>query len=181
MLAVLALGVATAASASASEFVFSKTGTLKGEQVTTQTWKAALGGFFGTIECTKDKASGSTTVLKSATQAVTVQYEGCKIFGVAATATAAEYELNANGTRKLLKAFNFKSIGECKLTFPAQNLSKDTYVNKAGKVEAQSALTMKFVGEKGPGGFCETSKAEEVALYEGASLIELVGGTMEVK
>jgi hypothetical protein len=175
MLSVFALGPVAAAGASASEFVFSKTGTLKGEQVTAQVWKNALGVY----ECTKDKVSGSTTVLKSPTQIVIVQYEGCNVLGVAATATPAEYELNASGAAKLLKAFSLNSLGECKITFPVQNLSKDTYKNFSGKVEVASAMGMKSFGENGPLNVCEYS--ESPGSYEGVSLIELVGGTMEVK
>jgi hypothetical protein len=51
------------ASASASEFVFSKTGTLKGARVKVDVFSNAGGNW----ECGQNKSSGSATVLKSAT------------------------------------------------------------------------------------------------------------------
>jgi hypothetical protein len=165
------------ASASASEFVFSKTGTLKGERVTSDVFQNAGGNW----ECGKNKSSGSATVLKSATQVVTVQYEKCTFFGIGLKASPAEYELNANGTVKILKAFTMKDLGSgelCTITFPAQGpLKTIKYKNVTGKVEITDELVA--MRSRGESSFCNW--AEGNGTKTGKSLLELVGGTIEVK
>jgi hypothetical protein len=95
IVAVFAFSAITVASASATEFVFNKTGTLKGSALTSPTFASPGAG--AAWECTKEKITGTVTVLKTATQKVTVQYEGCSLLGMLLTATPAEYELNTTG------------------------------------------------------------------------------------
>jgi hypothetical protein len=168
----LALGAVEAASASASEFVFSKTGALAGVSTTTPIFGTDIGKF----ACKAAKTTGTVTVLKSATQKVTVQYENCTAFGLPLKASPAEYELNTNGTAKLFKAFQFTGPS-CTMTFPPRSLSGLTYKNASGKLEVAAAV--KNMVSFGTGGICTYPESE--GTLEGKSLIELVGGTVEVK
>jgi hypothetical protein len=173
-LVVLALSAVAAASASASEFVFSKTGSLKGSALTPQTFVSAAGSW----NCEKAKISGSATTLKTTTQKVTVQYEECVYFGVVLKATAAEYELNTNGSLTLLKKFTMSST-LCTIQFPAQTVSKLTYANKpVGKIEIGAEVTK--ITSSGTGSLCAYPE-EKSTVLSGKSLLELEGGTAEVK
>jgi hypothetical protein len=177
LVAVFALGAITAANASATEFVFSKTGALKGSALTAQKFTTAVGSW----SCSKSKMSGNVTTLKTAVQKVTVQFEGCVLLGSFGLAVSpAEYELNANGSFKLLKEFTMSTAGEeCLLGFPAQAGSIFKYANKpAGKLEIESAIT-KMVSWGG-GVACSYSE-ESRGTLAGKALLELEGGTVEVK
>jgi len=172
-LAVLALSAIAATSASATEFVFSKTGTLKGSALTSQVMTETIKSW----ECTKEKLSGSATELKTKKQKVIVQYEGCGGFLGKLTATPAEYELKADGTVALLKELVLSNL-ICTLHYPAQTVSSIAYANKpAGKVEMSWLLTkVKSFGNKE---FCVYE--ESLGIFEGKSVFELEGGTAEVK
>ncbi len=173
-LAALATSTAAVASASASEFVFSKTGTLKGKALASQEFTTSAGSF----ECTGATTSGSVTTLKTATQKTTAQYEGCSFFGVPMTVSPAEYELSASGTFKLLKALTMKATSICTMTFPAQSLSGIAYKNEAGgKLALESTVT--GLESSGSGALCTYSKSK--GTFTGKSLVELEGGTVEVK
>jgi hypothetical protein len=114
---------------------------------------------------------------------VTVQYEKCTFFGIGLKATPAEYELNANGTVKILKAFTMTDLGGsglCAITFPAQGPLKTLkYKNVTGKVEITDELVEMKSWAEGSGFGCEWSEGN--GTKTGISLLELVGGTIEVK
>jgi transaldolase len=172
LIAACSLSAVAVASASASEFTFSKTGTLKGASSTRQSLTTAAGH----IECSTS-ISGSTGTLKSTTLKVTVRYEKCAAFGFASKFSPAEYEYNTNGTVKLLK----EVVGEageeaCVIKIPAQTLSGIDYANDAGKLEEKAAVTG-IVSEGA--GVCAYSKESKGTLV-GTSLVELVGGTLEI-
>jgi hypothetical protein len=171
-LAILALGAVASASASASEFKFSGTGTLKSSAVTTPTFGNANGVF----ECTRAPGSGSTTVLHSTTVKVTIQYEGCSLFGLVLKVSPAEWEFNTNGTVKLLKAVTMKGTG-CLMTYPVQTLSGVTYTNSSGKV--RFGWSVSGIRSFASGTVCEYEEESHCTLT-GTSALELVGGTVEV-
>jgi hypothetical protein len=173
LIAACSLSAVAVASASASEFTFSKTGALKGETVGAQSFTTAAGKF----ECKKAAVSGAVTGLKSATQKATVQYGGCSFFGEALKFSPAEYEYNTNGTVKLLK----EVVGEageesCVMKIPAQTLSGIGYANDAGKLEEKAAVTGIVSTGTGACAYATESKGTLV----GTSLVELVGGTLEI-
>jgi hypothetical protein len=174
--AIFAFSAVAVANASATEFIFSKTGSLKGSALTTQ--KFTTGGT--SWECNKEKITGTVNVLKTATQKITVQYEECFFEGIILfEASPAEYELNTNGTYKLLKTLTMKGGEACTISFPAQTLSKLTYANKpAGKIEITSATSK--ITSVGTGSLCPYGEEKETT-STGKSLLELTGGTAEVK
>jgi hypothetical protein len=168
-----AFGAVTVTGASATEFVFSKTGTLKGSALAVHTW------FFGfETSCGKEKVSGTVTALKTTKQKITVQYEECaNSFVGGLTATPAEMELNTNGSVKILKEFKLAN-GICNFGEPVQTKSTDTYSNKpAGKIEIVEELLEFVTTGKEP--FCEIG--ETTSPFGGKTQLELTGGTAEVK
>jgi hypothetical protein len=69
--------------------------------------------------------------------------------------------------------------GLCTINFPAQTVSKLTYANKpVGKIEISAAVTK--IKSSGSGLAC-TYAEESNGTMEGNSLLELTGGTAEVK
>ncbi|HTA98621.1 MAG TPA: hypothetical protein VK730_13375 [Solirubrobacteraceae bacterium] len=173
-LAMLALTGTSAASASASEFVFSKTGTLKGTALSAQKFNSSGGKW----ECSKETISGSATVSKTTIQKITVQYEGCVYFGVLLKAAAAEFELNTSGSLTLLKKFTMSS-SLCTIGFQPGTYLTLNYANKpAGKIEI--AAEVNKITTYGSGSLCSYSENSNGTLV-GTSLLELEGGTAEVK
>jgi hypothetical protein len=171
LIAACSLSAVAVASASASEFTFSKAGTLKGASTTTQ----ALTTADGRLEC-KDAVSGSVSGTGSTTLKVTVQYESCAAFGLEMKFSPAEYEYNANGAVTLLKAVTGKATS-CEIVIPAQTLSGMQYSNAAGKLEATANVT--HIASEGKKAACEYAK-EAKGTLTGTSLVELVGGTLEI-
>lgn len=171
LVAVLAMSVVAVANASASEFTFSKTGALKGESLTSQSLTTADGH----IECSAS-SSGSTSTLKSTTLKVTVQYEKCAAFGLDMKFSPAEYEYNVDGAVTLLKAVTAKATS-CEIVIPAQTMTGIKYSNAGGKLEIGASVT--GIVSEGKKVACEYAK-ESKGTLTGKSLVELVGGTLEV-
>ena len=101
LVAVCAIGVTSVASAGASNFLASATGALTGKALQNQKFVFKA----GEVVCTTIAVSGTVKTTKSETQVATVNYSGCKAFGLSASISAAEYEFNANGMVKLLSNF----------------------------------------------------------------------------
>jgi hypothetical protein len=171
LIAVFAVSVTAVANASANEFLFSKAGTLSGASVTEQ----ALTTADGKLEC-KAAISGSVSGTSSSTLTTTVQYEKCAAFGLDLKFSAAEYEYNTNGTVKILKEVTAKATA-CEIRIPAQTVTGFTYVNASGKLEIVANAT--HIISEGKDVACEYAK-ESRGTLTGKSLIELVGGTLEV-
>ncbi|HEY1690255.1 MAG TPA: hypothetical protein VGF95_15475 [Solirubrobacteraceae bacterium] len=170
----LLLSGGAVASASASEFVFSKTGTLAGHGW--QEFTTAMGAY----ECSESTISGKVTTLKSSTLKATVQYGGCDAFGLPMEFTPAEYEFSTAGTVKLLKPVIVEvGFGSCTVKFPAQTLGSIAYNNKSGgKLEIEPSITGIESSASGTCGY----KTEKSGVETGYWLVELTGGgTVEVK
>jgi hypothetical protein len=172
--AIAVLGCATTAAASAHSFIASKTGELKATQTEEQLFATAA----GTVECEIMKGTGTVTSLTSETQKATVEFSECYAFGVPTTITPVEFEFNANGTVSILKAVTIKASASCKISIPAQSkLSTINYINvTGGKIEIEPIV--KGITSNGTGAAC-TYSTESKGAYQGDSIAELVGGSLE--
>jgi hypothetical protein len=178
LVAVLALCGAYAANASAHEFVASKVGAFAGKELSSQRFSTGAGAY----ECSKETISGTTTALRSSTLKVSVQYKGCSYFGSSLEVSPARYELNANGTVKLLEQMTMiGSYGLFEFFFPAQGpLSTVTYADKAlegsrNGIELTSAIAKIESGGEGVFGY----EMEKGGSLTGKSLLEMSGGSIE--
>ena len=171
---VLALTAVSAASASAHEFVASKTGTTKDKQLNTQKFKTNG----GTVECKEETSEGTVTELKSKTSIEKIKYSGCKAFGFSVTVGEAEDEFNAEGTVTILKKQVVKAIG-CEVTVEPSakntNLKTVSFTNNSGKLKV--GVAVKGITYTSTGGLC--GKSGENGEYSGEAEEELVGGTLE--
>lgn len=170
-LGVLVSGAFTSASASAHEFVASGLGSLGGHQTKPLELK-----LLGAIqECKNSTVTGKVTQLKTGTQVVTVQYEHCLDFGAKVKWSPVEYELNANGSVKILKTVTLTYEG-CTTEIVAQSPGGTvTYANAAKAIETQMSLT--HVEAKGKGSLCTFTEKE--GTIKGGMTTELIGGTLE--
>jgi hypothetical protein len=177
LVAVVALGLAGAASASAHEFIASKTGTTKATNTNTQVFTTPT----GRVECTKLTATGKVAALKSKTEASTVKYSGCTAFGLAATITTAKYLFSAEGSVKVTNTITINvPAGSCSVKVgPTGNSALKTikYVNKSGKIEVQAGVS--GITFTTTGGLC--GSGGKTATYKGNALNALTGGTLEWK
>jgi len=173
LLAGLALVLLTSGSASAHEFVASKTGTITGKQKTFQKFETSSGIF----ECKKDTAEGSVTKGTQKTAIVDVQFLECAAFGFGVNASVAEFEFNAEGTATIKKLVTMEvPLAACEITLPTtgnSNLKTVTYKNLAeGKLEIKSLFKGMTYGSTGgscgePGMNGGFNGSSEVALPEG--------------
>lgn len=171
--AAFALVAVSAASASAHEFVASKTGTTKDKSLTVQ--KFHTNG--GTTECKEETSEGTVTELKSKTSVEKVKFAKCTAFGFGVTVSEGEDEFNAEGTVTLLKKQVVKAFGCEVVVEPTKNSNLKTveYSNNGGKLKVKS--TVKGITYHSTGGLCGSSG--ENGEFTGESEEELVGGTLE--
>jgi hypothetical protein len=181
LLAVLALSSVAVASASAHEFIASKTGTLKGHALNTQEF--TTNG--GVVKCTEAATTGKVTETKATSQVVKVTYGKCTAFGfVETTISPAEYLLDASGAVKILNTIlidvKVPIIGTCSVTVGPQEIastSSVSYANKSGKIEEKS--NVEGITYTSSGGSCGSSGTN--GKYVGNNEVELEGGTVEWK
>lgn len=177
LVAALAFGALAAGSASAHEFVASKTGTTKDKQLNVQKFKTNAGVF----ECKKETSEGSVVAGSQKATIEKLKYTECAAFGFGVNVTEAEFEFNAEGTVTIKKLVSLEvPLGGCEVTLPTtgnSNLKSVTYKNNTGKVEVKSLYKSMTYGATG--GVCgEPGTNGE---YNGNSEVELVGGTLEWK
>ncbi len=190
--AVMALSAVAAASASAEEFIASKTGTLKAKALSTQTFQTKSGGT--TVVCTKLSLEKGEVVepLKKKEQQATVKYETCEVEGLGGTAsiTPANYTFLTEPAAADVKeaiTITANAIGVvCKVSVGVQSALKAIkYVNLAGgKVEIEAKVTgiSSTIVESNSSFFCgSTGEKSSTGTYNGNSEVELEGGTIEVK
>lgn len=179
LVAVLVLAVVSAASASAHEFIASKSGTTK-DTGGTQTFTTSSGA----VQCKEETSEGSVTTGSSKTTVEKVKYTGCTgPLGSTAEVSEGEDEFSAEGWVTLLKAqtVKIKSIlGSCTVITPAQKERKSvTYTNNAGKLKVKAEV--KELEWESSGGVCGSKGKHTGAEYSGEAEVELPGGTLEWK
>lgn len=174
----LALWALAAGSASAHEFVASKTGPTKGKQLNVQKFQTNAGIF----ECKKETSEGSVVLGSQKTTIEKIKYTECAAFGFGVNVSEAEFEFNAEGTVAFKKLVTMEvPLAGCEVTLPTAGngaLKTVSYKNLAGgKVEVKSLLKNMTYGATG--GTCgEPGKNGE---YNGNAEVELTGGTIEWK
>jgi hypothetical protein len=174
LVAVCAMSVTATAGASAHDFKASAAGKLTSKALATQKFKTAA----GLVECTALHLTSGTAALLSETQTATVQYTGCKAFGLAATVSPAQYEFNANGSVKLLATITITAT-ECTVTVPsAKNtkLSTIKYTNSNKQIVLEPSVNN--ITSSGAGAGCKYAE-ESLGTYTGNSVVGLEsGGTL---
>ena len=177
LVAVFALSAVAAANASAAVFKASGTGTLSGKALNNQVFNTGIGN----VTCTTAASSGTVVApLEKETQEVAVKYSGCTAFGfVGVEISEAKYLFNANGSVNVVNTITIKvPAAGCSVTVsPQTGLKTITYVNSSGKIEEKTNVS--GIKSKGSGGVCGGEST--TGTYTGNNLIELVGGTIEVK
>jgi hypothetical protein len=173
LVAVCAMSASMAASAGASSFLSTvASGALTGKLVSLQKFNTKA----GQVECSALTVSGSVITTKATIQAATVNYTGCKAFGLAATITPASYEFNANGGVTVVKTITIKATG-CTVIVPGgQKLGTVKYANSGSEIELTPNVT--GITSEGVGAAC-TYASESKGTYEGKSKTAVVGGTLK--
>jgi hypothetical protein len=180
VLSVCALSGVAVASASAHELHSTKEGTLKGvgdgEQYITTPYGFTCDGATVTG---KVKAGYFTSFDE------TIDYEKCGYYGY--KVTPVEFELNANGTVKLLNTVKIENkSAKCYFTItPAGNekLTTTEYVsNKAGTILQENNLfkvkATSFSESGKPGSVCGENDEQQTLAFEGNLTLEVVGGLL---
>jgi hypothetical protein len=175
------LGVAVACEGAGEEekghsFISTGVTNLKGKALTIQAFDFQK----SEVDCKRLEVTSGQSALKSTTLKMTVQYGECSGFGLALAFSPVEYELNAEGTVKILKSFTIKdSGGFCTITVPAQGpLTKVSYSNLTKKIDVDPFL--KTIASEGHGTVCFTAHESEDA-YFGEWELEAPGFTLEWK
>ncbi len=156
-LALALLGAVPAAAAMAHEFNATEMGKLTLKQAGTARFRSAS----GVVECKSEQLILGDAPLASKTLLMTVEYSGCKAFGLSATLSPARYELNADGTASLVHTTTAKAIG-CLVTFPSsknQNLGTVKYSQRGKEiVEEENLAAITSLGEGASCSYAEESK-----------------------
>jgi hypothetical protein len=164
-------------SASAHEFVVSKTGKGRIEAVAPQIFKTSL----VTVECAKAAGAVEFTTLKSEVLDVAkLPYSECAGPGGSANVSGS-YELNANGTITFTRALTITLEGpECSIVFGTKGnraREKVSYTNLAGRVLIRLEVTgLTYTTTGAPCGAGGTN-----GRYEGTLQASVEGGTIEWK
>jgi hypothetical protein len=184
IVAVFAMSVVGVASASAHEFVASKTGKLTGKALNTHVFKTKAGN----VECKKAtlpvSAVNEVKELKAKTQEVEVKYEECKAFGfVSAEVSNAKYLFSAETTKNAsVKNTVTVKASTCTVTVEPvtanQELEKVSYANLTGGTLEVKAKVEK-VTYKTSAGCTSGAGTFTDGLYEGNEEVTLEGGTLE--
>jgi hypothetical protein len=181
LVVVFALSAMAAAGASAHNFTASVVPTLI---LTSAEGPQVFVTLAGTLECSTATGHGIALAKTSETQKVTVSYTGC----LAAITTGAsvkptepitaEYEFNANGTVKILKAVTIvATLGtKCTITVPAQGpLSSVSFANKGTK-EILVSAKVTGIESSDVGGACkEVYTGSKTGTYNGNNVTKADG------
>jgi hypothetical protein len=174
-IALIVLAAPLASSASAHEFVASKTGEAKVRSTTAQVFKVDA----TTVECAKASASFEVTATKSETLAVhKLEYKECSGFGETLDVSAGSYVFEATDLLSLAKALTISSETGCSIVLEAgANKTREAvhYTNSAGKLRATQEL--RSLSYSGSGGMCGGASSE--GKLSGILEFELEGGTLE--
>jgi hypothetical protein len=185
LLAVFALCAIGAASAHAenSEFTASATGSLSGSALENQVFNTGA----GEVVCTTAATSGTIASVSATEQHVTVNYSGCKAFGlVNVHISAATYNFTAAKTEKEVTQPNRVDIvnpititvtktlftAHCTVTVPAQTVGTVDFENNGNNVKVTPTVT--GIHSTGSGGVCGGTNS--TGTYEGASEVHREGG-----
>jgi len=164
-------------SASAHEFIASTTGKTTVKVLTTSVFTNAA----GKAECTgASLLAGEVKTLKATLLTSTIQFTGCKAFGLAATVSPVNVLSTAEGSVSLLKTATVKTTG-CLVTFPTtgnQNLNTIKYKNTNKQIEKVANVTA--ITSEGTGTVCTYAK-ESKGTFTGDALVGLISGTLEWK
>jgi hypothetical protein len=172
----LVLAGPLAGSASAHEFVVSKTGKGKIEATAPQIFRTSA----VTVECAKASASMEFATLKSEVLDVAkLSYSECAAAGGVASATGS-YDFNANGPITFTKAVSIQleEAAECSIALGTKGTSHRemlSYKNNAGKVLIGVYVT--GLTYTSSGGVCGAGGTN--GIYEGTLRVSLEGGTVE--
>jgi hypothetical protein len=196
---VAVFAMSAVASASAHEFVASKTGSLAGKALNVHKFKTNA----GTVECTTATPKGSVAALKTETQEVEVEYSGCTftVFGTKkATVTPnPKYLFSANEWVSVLNPSTTPIVIEvegtgCNIKVSGSSTSNHElkevkYVTKEVEREIEGKkVKVKDLEVKSKvsgitytttNGLCGSGGTN--GTYEGNEEVELVGGSIEWK
>jgi hypothetical protein len=194
VVAALLLSVILASPAFAEEeqFVASATGKLKGEAMGTQKFKTGGGA---TVECKTATPSGEVTEEETAEQAISVTYGSCSILAIGtASVSLAMYTFFTPLEVSILEVpITIKASGlglKCTIVVnegqklvTGHSMSELEYENKSGKLLLKAKITkiVSDVTESNSESLCGKVGEQKEGVYEGGVLIELEGGTIEVK
>jgi len=188
LVAVAALGGSAAASASAHEFVSSKTGALT-DPVTTPV-EFQIGESLENVKCnnkTPPSGTGTVTELKRKTLIVAVTYPDCFWTGVPfkLRSFTAEWEVSAEGHMKLLKTFQLETPTwgpPCKWNVvPSAGEESTVAFSNSSPVKTVTAVrASKHMKEElaSPG---ECGKANESTTWSETFTLGTEGGTLQWK
>lgn len=167
----------SAVPAAAHEFLASSTGKLTVKVLTTSVFTTAA----GRIECTAASlGEGEVKTLKSLFLLSTVQFTGCKAFGLAAKISSIKVRSTAEGSVSLLRTATVTATG-CTVTIASaknQNLHTVKYSNVSKGIE--KVATVSGITSVGTGATCEYAE-ESKGTFQGDALVNLIGGTLDWK
>jgi hypothetical protein len=130
----------------------------------------------GSIECTSRKANAGEAPLASLELLITIEYAGCKAFGIAATISPASYEFDARGAVSLLSTVTLKAVA-CLVTFPsAKNRKLGTVKYRQAGKEIELLPSISKITSFGEGAAC-TYAEESSGTLTGNSLLGLANGS----
>lgn len=188
--AVMVLSATMIASASAEEFIASKTGKLNGRATTNQEFKTGTGA---TVVCKEVKPGGEVTQLKFKELATTFVFTACTISGIGtATVSLDDFTIiifPILGSYLSDVAISASVLGvKCKISIPAGQ----SVGSKSGELEVGNDSGKLLVGNKimkiadeitesNSKSLCGEVGEKKEGTYTGDYEIELEGGTLEVK
>jgi hypothetical protein len=170
---VVVCALSVTASASAHMYDATLSGAIKGTAKAPQVFTTAA----GKVECSTLSVTSGTTALLLLIEHVTVQYGGCKAFGLAATVSPALYTFSADEELVTVdKGITIKAVG-CLVTVPAkQDLKKIVYKNSGSEIVLEPNVS--GITSEGSGAAC-TYASENKGTYTGNSSISVAGGSIK--
>jgi hypothetical protein len=189
IVAVAAFSAFSVASASAAEFIYSKTGKFKGKQTTNQEYKTGGGA---TVVCKKSEPSGEVTKLKTTEQELTISSSECTVSGLGtASVTSGERSYFSGAILSLLFPVMIKATAlgvKCAIDIPSGQTFSETgevgYENKSGKLLVNNKVKgmVSEITESNSTGLCgKVGEKNTAGTYTGSMEVEVEGGTIEVK
>lgn len=171
--AVLAFGIATAASASAKSFLASAKEKLLSTKVAKQVFTTEA----GTSECGKAAiTAGESSTTETTEQTATIQYEECRSFGfVETTFSPVEYDFEADGEVEILKTISIKAIG-CEISVPPQSVNSIDYQTAGSNLLLEPLVT--GILYTATGSTCAKTGEFKNGTYKGHSEAMIAGGTL---
>ena len=169
--AMFALSAAVTATAGASTFLSTVTGSIKAVATQTQVFTTAA----GKVECTALSATNGSAALSALTQLVVIQYSNCKAFGLAATVSPAHYLFSAdNGLVTIDNQITIKATA-CQVTVPPQMVYTVKILDTPLWIIFEPNVT--GITSEGSGTACTYAK-ESKGTYTGSSLVSVAGGSI---